>query len=66
MSDVMYLVQVEGADDELLEDVADGLGTHTDDNIVVAGKAIQPLGRDEVKEWLQQFADALDMELVET
>lgn len=65
MSDIIHLVQVEGGDDRVLDEVADTLGTQTDDNIVVTNKTIQPLERDEVKEWLQQFADCLDMELVE-
>jgi len=65
MTDLIHLVQVEGGDEQVLDNVATELGTQTDDNIIVTNKTIQPLERDEVKEWLQQFADALDMELVE-
>lgn len=65
MSDVIHFVQVEGGDQKVMGDVAEELGTQTDDNIVITNKTIEPIERDEVKEWLQQFADALDMELVE-
>lgn len=65
MSDPIYFVQIEGADERTMEEVADKLGDVSDNNIVVTGKEIEPVEREDVRRWLEQFADALDMELKE-
>lgn len=66
MSDTIHFVQVEGASDEILDEVNRKMELVTDDNIVVTDETIQPAGRDDVKEWLQELATALDMELVDS
>lgn len=65
MSDIIHLVKVEGADEKLLDDVSATLGAETDDNIIVTNEFIDPLSREDAKYFLEQFADALDMELVD-
>jgi hypothetical protein len=64
MSDI-HIITVEGADRDVLEEMAESFEPETDDNIIVTSEYVEPLNRDEVKDYLQQFADTLDMELVE-
>lgn len=66
MSDTIHFVQVEGADDEILDEVNRQMRLVTDDNIVVTDETIEPVSRDDVKEWLQELATALDMKLVDS
>lgn len=65
MSDIIHFIQVDGADDRTLDLISEKCSTTTDDNIIVTDETIEPIDRDEVKDWLQQLADALDMKLVD-
>lgn len=66
MNDTIHFVQVEGADDEILTQVNRKMEMVTDDNIVVTDETIEPVSREDVKEWLQELATALDMELADS
>lgn len=58
----LYFIRVEGADQEMMESIAEqGKELETDDNIVVVPKEVEPLDREMAKEYLKKMADALDM-----
>jgi hypothetical protein len=66
MSDTIHFVQVEGADDEILDEVNRRMELVTDDNIVVTDETIEPVSREDVKDLLQELATALDMKLIDS
>lgn len=66
MSEKIYFVQVEDADAQQLEQVVDSLGGFLNDpdaTAIAVPETIKPLNRDEAKQYLQEMADALDMEV---
>lgn len=66
MCDDLYFISIEGATEETLEHAMSELDdTGAADNIVVTSEQVEPIDRTELKVWLQQLANELDMTLVD-
>lgn len=66
MSDV-YFIQIRGGDREILEQMSEQAGEwQIDDNIIIVPEEVEPLNRQQAKQYLEEMADALDMEVSES
>lgn len=68
MSEKIYFVQVEDASPHELEQVVDSLGGFLNDpeaTAIAVPDTIKPLNRDEARQYLEEMADAFDMEVTD-
>lgn len=62
----IYFVQVEGGTPDNMQQVVDSLGGFLDTEdaeAIAVPELVEPLSRDEVKQYLEGLADAVDMEV---
>lgn len=58
----IHVINVEGADERTLDEMAEELD-EADDNIIVTNAMVEPMTKDEFREILFDLADAADISL---
>jgi sugar-specific transcriptional regulator TrmB len=67
MSEKMYFIQVDGSmhEPEQMQELADTIVRDVDRPVCVVGEEVRPIGKEEFRELLEEFASALDLEVSE-